>query len=211
MTWELDGAGWVKDGCPAWSDKHHLVGDYADGVCSCGLTYAQVMAQRAEEMAASSPASELSPPAPASATIDQGKSRHNAGKPPLHLLPLDGLVLVAWVLAFGSEKYSPRGWEQAAAEGVFSWADCVRACLSHLSKLMAGQRIDPESGLPHVAHLACNALFLCSMLARGNGRDDLPACPDGQRVPLCPADWTPGPTYAEAVAKVRAAKGTARG
>ncbi len=159
------------------------------------------------------PASELSPPVPASATIDQGKERQNAGKPPLHLLPLDGLVLVAWVLAFGSEKYSPRGWEKAAAEGVFSWADCVRACLSHLSKLACGQRLDPESGLPHVAHLACNALFLCSMLARRNGKDDLAdfGQASAQAAAMSPADWTPGPAYHEAVAKVRAAKGTARG
>ena len=135
--------------------------------------------------------------------IDQGSARQNAGKPPLHLLPLDGLVLVAWVLAFGAVKYAPRGWEEAAAAGVMSWADCVRAMLSHMGKLLCGQRLDAESGLPHVAHIGCNALFLCAMLARGNGRDDLAMLEHGQP---CAAEWEPGPEFAAAVTKIRAAK-----
>ncbi len=156
------------------------------------------------------PASELSPPVPASATIDQGKARQNAGKPPLHLVALDGLAVVAWVSAFGAEKYSSRGWERSAAEGVFSWSDCVRALISHTAKLMAGQRLDAESGLPHVGHMAWNCLALCAMLVRGNGKDDLPGT--GAPPALGPdGTWDPGPAYVEAVAKVRAAKGAARG
>jgi hypothetical protein len=150
----------------------------------------------------------------AGGVIDQGAARANAGKPPLHLLPLDALVPVAWVLAFGAEKYAPRGWEAAAAEGVFSWADCVRAILSHCSKLMSGQRLDPESGLPHVAHLACNALFLCGMLVRCHGKHDLPGAPEGKGTGLlageCSADWTPGPEYHTAVQLIRAKRNTAK-
>lgn len=145
------------------------------------------------------------PPAQSAGAIDQGSARQNAGKPPLHLLPLDGLVLVAWVLAFGAEKYSARGWEKAAADGVMSWTDCVRAMLSHTSKLLVGQRLDAESGLPHVAHIACNALFLCAMLARRNGRDDLPS--DGSTANAlalsCAAEWEPGPQFALAVQALR--------
>lgn len=148
-----------------------------------------------------------------SATIDQGSARQNAGKPPLHLLPLDGLVMVSWVLAFGAVKYAPRGWEQAAADGVLSWTDCVRAILSHVSKLLCGQRLDGESGLPHVAHIACNALFLCAMLARRNGWDDLPN--DGRTGDTpsqfgCPAEWTPGPGFDQAVELLRAKRNVAK-
>jgi len=138
--------------------------------------------------------------------VDQGGARLNAGKPPLHLAPLDGMVLVSWVGAFGSEKYAPRGWEQAAAEGRFSWSDCVRALLSHTLKLMAGQRDDSESGLPHVGHIAWNALALCSMLVRGNGLDDLPGPARGAPVPLEPGEWAPGEAFHRAVAEVRARK-----
>lgn len=146
--------------------------------------------------------------------VDQGANRLNAGKPPMHLVALDGLVLVAWVSAFGAEKYSARGWEQAAAKRQFSWSDCVRAMLSHLLKLMAGQRNDSESGLPHVGHIAWNALALCTMLVRNNGVDDLPvngsftAPLDGSGLPCASlaGEWAPGPAFHEAVAKLRAAK-----
>jgi hypothetical protein len=149
----------------------------------------------------------------AGGTVDQGAARANAGKPPLHLLPLDALVPVAWVLAFGAEKYSARGWEAAAAEGVFSWVDCLRAILSHCSKLMVGQRLDGESGLPHVAHIACNALFLCAMLARRNGVDDLPTdgwTGDAPSQLGCAAEWVPGPGYHQAVQAIRAKRNTAK-
>jgi hypothetical protein len=151
-------------------------------------------------------------PAASGGTVDQGAARANAGKPPLHLLPLDALVPVAWVLAFGAEKYSARGWEKAAAEGVFSWVDCVRACLSHLTKLMSGQRLDPESGLPHVAHLACNALFLCGMLVRCHGKHDLPgqagSVVGGLHHAACSGDWVPGPEYVRAVEALRNKRNT---
>lgn len=154
----------------------------------------------------SSPAIAPAGGGPSSGTIDQGAARQNAGKPPLHLVALDGLALVAWVSAFGALKYGARNWEQAAADGLFSWSDCVRALLSHTAKLMAGQRLDAESGLPHVGHMAWNALALCAMLVRRHGRDDLPGVPqDSSGVP---GEWTPGPEFYAALERVRAAKGT---
>jgi hypothetical protein len=140
-------------------------------------------------------------------TIDQGKARHNAGKPPLHLVALDGLALVAWVSAFGAAKYSERGWERAAADGVFSWSDCVRALLSHTAKLMAGQRLDSESGLPHVGHIAWNALALCTMLVRRHGKDDLPGG-GGDYTYTEAGEWVPGPAFHEAVDMLHAKRNT---
>ncbi len=154
------------------------------------------------------PASELSPPLPAPATIDQGKARQNAGKPPLHLVPYDAVVMVSWVLAFGAEKYKARGWE----EGGLSWTDCARAIASHLAKLLCGQWLDDESGCPHAAHIAGNAMFLCAMSARGIGRRDLVGVNAEPGGPHTPWDiWAPTPEQLAAVAKIRAAKGTTRG
>ena len=102
--------------------------------------------------------------------IDQGASRKNTGKPPLHLIPYDAVAMVAWVLHFGACKYAARNWEQ----GKLSWSDCVRAMVAHTGKLLCGQWLDDESACPHVAHIACNALFLCAMSARGIGVIDLP-------------------------------------
>lgn len=87
----------------------------------------------------------------------------------MHLLPYDALAMVAWVLHFGAVKYAVRNWEK----GKLSWSDCVRAIASHTGKLLCGQWLDEESGCPHVAHIGCNALFLCAMSARGIGVRDL--------------------------------------
>ena len=155
----------------------------------------------------------VAPSAPAPAlclgAIDQGKARHNAGKPPLHLVALDGLALVAWVSAFGAAKYTERGWEAAAAAGVFSWSDCVRALLSHAAKLLAGQRLDAEAGLPHVGHMAWNALALCTMLVRANGKDDLPG-PATPAMPGAPWEWVPGPEFWAALERAKAKGGVHR-
>lgn len=138
---------------------------------------------------------------PGPALADQGASRLNAGKPPLHLLPPDALVMVARVLEFGAEKYQSRGWER----GELSWADCCRAMLAHTWRVLGGQWLDPESGCPHVAHIACNALFVCAMAARGIGRLDV------EGVDRAGYDaWQQTPEQAEAIRRVRAAK-AARG
>jgi hypothetical protein len=172
---------------------------------TCGCDEAQAWRAKQDRAAEASarPADAPAGVPTGAGTIDQGKARHNAGKPPLHLVALDGLALVAWVSAFGAEKYSERGWERAAAEGVFSWSDCVRALLSHTAKLLAGQRLDSESGLPHVGHIAWNALALCTMLVRRQGRDDLPA-PGEDRTYTEASEWVPGPAFHRAVDMLRA-------
>lgn len=157
-------------------------------VCSkharyCGHTHADMMAflQRPKELA---PLAELQKRAVlkaypdgsrAGGFIDQGASRKNSGKPPMHLLPWDALAMVSWVLHFGATKYAARNWEN----GGLSWTDCVRAITAHVGKLLCGEWLDDESGCPHVAHIACNALFLCAMSARGIGVRDLPMHPLG--------------------------------
>jgi len=43
------------------------------------------------------------------------------------------------------------------------------ALLRHLSALLNGERIDPESGKPHSAHILANALFLAEIdLTKGD-------------------------------------------
>lgn len=147
--------------------------------------------------AAGRPAIAPAAPGTGAALADQGASRLNAGKPPLHLLPPDALVMVARVLEFGAEKYAARNWER----GELSWADCCRAILAHTWRVLGGQWLDPESGCPHVAHIACNALFVCAMAARGIGKLDVEgvdrACYDA---------WQQTPEQAEAIRRVRAAK-----
>jgi hypothetical protein len=87
---------------------------------------------------------------PQEAKYDQGKSR-------MDLLPFDSLEAVGKVLAYGAKLYGERSWQRVEKSRYLA------ALLRHLAALSRGEAIDPESGLSHASHLACNALFFCSL------------------------------------------------
>jgi len=96
-----------------------------------------------------------------------GGLRFDAGKVPLELLPSDALEMVARILEFGANKYARRNWEKG-----MKWSRVVGPLLRHTFKWLRGEDNDPETGYNHMAHVACNALFLCAYIARGAGEDD---------------------------------------
>lgn len=84
-----------------------------------------------------------------------GGRRLNAGKLPMHLVPTSLVRSVAAVLGKGAEKYAPRNWEKGMELSI-PYACAMR----HLLAWMDGEDNDPESGLPHLAHVATNAAFI---------------------------------------------------
>lgn len=103
---------------------------------------------------------------------DGGGLRYDDGKIRMELLPFDALRSVAEVLTVGAKKYAPRNWERGML-----WSKCVGCLMRHLVSRMMGERLDKESGLPHLAHVAVNALFLLTYELRGAGTDDLAPTP----------------------------------
>jgi hypothetical protein len=84
--------------------------------------------------------------------------KHDGGKPRADLLlDLSGALLeVAKVLDYGAVKYAPGNWKRVEdREARYS-----AAMMRHLLAYGRGEVDDPETGLPHLAHLACNILFL---------------------------------------------------
>lgn len=79
----------------------------------------------------------------------------DADKVRLDLLPVQPVMDVARVLTFGAKKYAPNNW-QLVPEGRDRY---YAAALRHLFAWRAGEKNDPESGLPHLAHAACCVLF----------------------------------------------------
>lgn len=59
---------------------------------------------------------------------------------------------VVRVLEFGAKKYAAWNWIQG-----MSFDRLAQACARHL---MAGDCLDAESGLPHIYHALCEAMFL---------------------------------------------------
>jgi hypothetical protein len=60
------------------------------------------------------------------------------------------------VLEHGAKKYSPDNWKQVGN----AHQRYYDAAMRHLDAWKAGQVIDRESRLPHLAHAACCLLFL---------------------------------------------------
>lgn len=67
------------------------------------------------------------------------------------------LRLVAAVLTYGAQKYAEDSW-QTVPDGERRYEDALDR---HINAWKAGEDFDEESGLLHLGHIACNALFLC--------------------------------------------------
>jgi hypothetical protein len=93
--------------------------------------------------------------------------KHDDGKIPLELLSDLALDEVGKVLAFGAKKYSPDNWRKGMA-----WRRLIGAAKRHLGAFNRGVDIDEETGLPHLAHLMCCAMFLLEYQLTKNGTDD---------------------------------------
>lgn len=90
--------------------------------------------------------------------VDAGGKKYDTGKPRMDLLPAAALEEIAKVLAFGAQKYDSWNWARGIA-----YSRLAGAALRHLFARMRGEVNDPESGLPHLAHVGCCVLFLIWM------------------------------------------------
>jgi len=88
-------------------------------------------------------------------------AKFDSGKPRWSLLPWPGLQGVVKILEYGAAKYAPGSWRHVPdAEARYT-----DALLRHQTAILMGEDLDPESGLPHAYHVACNALFLAELRA----------------------------------------------
>lgn len=98
---------------------------------------------------------------------DEPGRKDDAGKPRLDLIAPEFLFQIAQVLEFGARKYDERNWEKG-----MSWGRCFGALMRHLWAWWGGEKNDPETGLPHLAHASCCVMFLAAYEKRGIGTDD---------------------------------------
>ena len=83
-------------------------------------------------------------------------NKSDAGKPRWDLMSFPLLDQVAQVLAAGAAEYGAENWRKVPD----ARARYRAALFRHLCSFMCGERSDPKSGLPHLAHAACNLMFL---------------------------------------------------
>jgi hypothetical protein len=103
------------------------------------------------------------------APLESGGRKDDSEKNRVDLLPFDALEEVAKVLTFGARKYADRNWEKG-----MGWMRIFGGVMRHTWAWCRGENTDPESGLPHLAHAACDVLFLLTYELRKIGTDDRP-------------------------------------
>jgi len=83
--------------------------------------------------------------------------KFDADKPRWGLLPWRQVQDVVKVLTLGAKKYpSADNWQKVPdAENRY-----FDALMRHVYAWVKGEKMDPESGLPHLAHAVCNVLFI---------------------------------------------------
>jgi hypothetical protein len=77
------------------------------------------------------------------------------------LLPMKALNEAAKVLMFGAKKYAPQSWRTVEMERY------INALYRHLFALYQGEETDPETGLHHIHHVVCCALFAAEFVVEG--------------------------------------------
>lgn len=83
-------------------------------------------------------------------------TKYDSGKVRFSLVPSKSQLAVVKVLEYGAQKYSPDNWR---------YVDDIPtryydAMMRHVYAYRAGEPLDPESGLPHLAHAICCLMFI---------------------------------------------------
>jgi len=81
--------------------------------------------------------------------------KHDVDKPRVELVDPGFILEVAKVLAHGAEKYGADNWRKG-----LPWMRTYASVLRHMFLWAKGEDCDQESGISHLAHAACNIMFL---------------------------------------------------
>jgi hypothetical protein len=82
-------------------------------------------------------------------------------------LPIKQIEQVARVMDHGAIKYGRNNWRKGC-----SYIRMLSAAWRHIVEWMNGNKLDEESGLPHLAHAVCCLLFLMYYEDNSLGEDD---------------------------------------
>ena len=80
--------------------------------------------------------------------------RFNQGKLAYSLVHWASMAIMIQVLMFGAKKYAPDNWKNG-----MNRKKILESLQRHVSALFDGETVDPESGLNHIGHVMCNAMF----------------------------------------------------
>lgn len=88
--------------------------------------------------------------------VETKGEKHDGGKFDWSLLPLNATEDVVKVLMKGAEKYAPDNWKYVADHE----RRYYNAVMRHVTAWQKGEKVDPETGISHLAHAICSLMFL---------------------------------------------------
>ena len=103
-------------------------------------------------------------------------------KPPLHHIPCGPLFQIGGALLSGACKYGAHNWRVVGVRSDVYYD----AMLRHVMQWWEGEELDPESGMPHLAHAAACCIILLDAAAQHKLTDNRP--PKGNNPSLAVAD-----------------------
>jgi hypothetical protein len=98
--------------------------------------------------------------------MEDQKIKADDGKAKLSLVPTEIMYAIARIREYGNNKYPDGGEDNWKSVKPRRYLD---AAMRHMLMMRDGEELDPESGYPHLWHLACNVAFLCDFYAKRTG------------------------------------------
>lgn len=83
------------------------------------------------------------------------------------LIPYEAVAEIARVYGMGAKKYDPHNWRKG-----YDWGLSYAALMRHVTAFWNGEDLDPESGLPHMAHAGWHCLTLLTFMKDHEALDD---------------------------------------
>jgi hypothetical protein len=93
--------------------------------------------------------------------------RYNQGKLQWSLVDFKSLEGLVQVLEMGAKKYDKHNWKKGMPITQVS-----ESLMRHLFAFLNGENTDSESGLSHISHVLCNAMFIEYILREKPEFDD---------------------------------------
>lgn len=81
--------------------------------------------------------------------------KFDAGKPDYSMIEKSFMDEVSKVMMYGKEKYGRNNWKKG-----LEWNRLFAAACRHLFQAKDESKLDDESKLRHLAHCACNLMFM---------------------------------------------------
>lgn len=98
------------------------------------------------------------------------KDEAGAKKPGVSTFPMKVLFEAAAATKHGADKYGPFNWRDTPVQAT-AYFD---AALRHLTAWFEGEDLDPDSGLPHLAHVIAGIAVFRDAQLHGSWIDDRP-------------------------------------